>query len=501
MRKKETGTRQNSVIIDMTGCYKTNKMPKTRFDQTKLFLKPSLEFNSYMYSPLPDELMVKIFYHLVNSAEDPIDELMKLCQVCEGWRQIILHAPCLWNRLDLTKIPVTSDNISILNRIYSNEFVGKISIEEIEIKGVIYDQMETVLSFMESALTSPNLKKLNVTHFISSAEILKGLSRVLMRCIKDCSKLESITIGDSKELVDNQEWLSDFLSINDNRLRNLNLSQNYCDISPQLQTSIYQYCPNLIELDLTYIHKTVDKFDATELASKLGKLEVLRLGGVRFRPITSPPDKYGLTNLREITVPFDIVRCRDENRSDLVFATLAYGSTCIRVIDIRGWNISVETILNMPSNRVEEFKMDDICPNTRHKYHLIVKKWSKSLTKISLVEIESATNIGCCLRSLDISIIREIDLRASFIHGLCLRNLIRKAKHLESLDLRSCYIFGSFARGEVYKRNPIEPGDIKLGYLLHQLDDLNYWECILVLLSIMIFPAINWYMLINYRDY
>lgn len=466
-RKRSHKSEDQDFLDDEQESYQ-NSPVRSGSIQIELFLKPSAEFNYYL--PLPYELMHKIFYHLVSSSEHPINELFKLCQTCEGWRQMVLHDPSLWQRLDLTGIPLTPRNSSILNRIYSKEFVGKGIIKEFILTGFVSDVTKTVLSFVESVMTSPKLEKLKITDLRSSAS--DKLNGVLMSSIKDCSSLESITVSGSKQLFNSQKWFTDFLSIHGDRLRNIDLSMSLNVIPPQLQKTIYQDCPNLKILDLTTCDSIItNSFDAIQLASSLQKLEVLRLGNVSFKRVLSPPDKYALSNLREISIPTGL---RDADRDDALLATLAYGSISLRVIDIRGSTMSAHALVDIPSQQVEELHMDDICPITRQHYWLITKKWSKSLTRISLVKINCTMTIRSCLRALvndqGISMIREIDLSSSEVNEADLRDFLKAAKHLESIDLTSCRSLPRGCKG-VFKKNPIGRTNLKLKVLIDKLND------------------------------
>lgn len=175
---------------------------------------------------------------------------------------------------------------------------------------------------------------------------------------------------------------------------------------------------------------------------------------------------------------------QDPNRNDLLLVTLAYGSTRLKVIDIRGSMISVDAILKMPTNQIENLKMDEICPHIiTPEYPLILKKWSKSLTKISLVKIKSTSITSSCLKALvnkqGISIIREIDLSHSHVNLVNLMNFLRTAKHLESIKLRSSEMeHNNYLT--VYKNNQSELSEMKLEVLLAELDKIRLsieWDC------------------------
>lgn len=433
-----------------------------KFERLKVFFKPSAEFNRCL--PFPREIMVRIFQKMVSSSENPISELVKLCRVCEAWRQIVLHEPSLWNRLDLFEIPLSRRNASTLKRIYSDEFAGNDSIEEFTISGSMLNPDKrniTALSFMRQALSSPRLRKLEISYAIPIYS--NKFNKLFKACIKRSKSLEAITISYSKELLGNQKWLANFLSMNGAQIRYLDISASYDLMSSKLLENIYHYCPNLITLDLTCHHYKGYNVDATRLASALEKLEILRLDNVRFRRVIWSPDKYGLKNLREISIA---IMDHDPNRDDPLLATLTYGSTNLKVINVFGSNITVNAMLNMPSDRVEELHMN-IQPMILQEYSLIFKKWSKSLTRISLVMIRCTKTIRSCLRALinddGISIIREIDLSFSNIDKLDLRDFLRATRYLESIDLSLCTLYPnqSFICYGLYKINPGDEKDLE----------------------------------------
>lgn len=406
--------------------------------ELNIFFKPSSEFNQC--SPLPSEIMVRIFKKLVSSSEDPINELVKVCQVCEGWRQIVLHEPSLWNHLDNDQIPLTPQNLTYLTRIHSDEFVGDAAIEELRLFGTRHELNQSGISFLKLALKSPKLKKLVIGHLDMSITMAKTL-----KChINDCTTLESVAINKSSSSFRDNQWFLDFLTTNGARLQHLDLSFNYGIKGSTIEAAIFKHCPNLIELNLGSLRGSnlrtnlSESIDAQLLASSLQKLEILSLAYGYIKPVLLAPSNFGLAKLRKLSIPLESA---DPIRDDKLLKTLTYGSKSLRHLNIAGSMVSVDTILNMPTYRVESLKFDDIDRMRRKEYPLILMRWSKSLTKISLINIDCPDTIGCCLRVLvnddGVSIIRKINLSGSTVNLADLKSFFRATKSLRRVKLRS----------------------------------------------------------------
>lgn len=437
--------------------------------QIELFLKESPDYPHYL--PLPYEILIKIFNDLITCSNQPVLDLLNLSRVCEGWRQIIIHCPRMWRRLLLDGTHITKRNISVLKRIYSEEFVGMKNVEEFSLSGFISEVDQKTLSFLEDVMGSSGLKSLRLND-LSSKNPTDKLNSTLMRSLGRSNSITSLTVSSSKHFYINQKWIVDYIVEKGQHLNVLDLSMTFSDISSQLQRAIFSDCINLKVLDLTTYDSILShSFDATALAASLPNLEVLRAGNISFRPINIPPANYGLPKLREISIP---MKYQDYSRGDSLFATLAFGSESITVIDIRGSAISPYALLSMPSWKVEQLHIDDVCSDRQYSqdYWRIVERWSRSLRVLGLTKLNCPSAIKFCLRALykdeEIPQIKEIDLSSTMVEAEELKNFLESCRSLELIDLTSCRALPRGCKGLFY-RHPPDPTSLSIDYLMKKL--------------------------------
>lgn len=435
--------------------------------QPTLLMKPGTEYNSFL--PLPYDIMVMIFRESITISEYPMNQILKLSQVCEGWRRMMLENPPLWQRLDVTGMPITSRNVSVIKRVYE-EFVGYESIKHFVLSGFISSVTSNILSFIEYIIKAPSLKTLEIKELRSNCPS-KANGFIIELIGRVCKNLDTLIISNNKDFFNNVKWISEYLTQNGANLKTLDLSMSFNFIPPQLQKVICKECRYLKFLDLTTCDSILsNSFDAPLLASSLPELEFFRAGNVSFKQVTSPPTNYGLPKLKEISIPIGM---RDVDRDDAILATLAYGSNSLRVLDIRGSSVSAQALICMPSDVVEELYMDDICPFMRRDYKNIIMKWSKTLKSLSLTKINCASTIGSCLKALiddgNKCLVRQVNLSCSEVEGRDLLEFLRYAKELRSIDLTSCR---SLPRGckMVFKREPSSQTDLELKILESRLN-------------------------------
>lgn len=446
--------------------------------QLELINKKAPEFNCYL--PLPYELLIKIFRDVVKISTNPIKDLFNLSRVCESFRRMILSdLNDLWYRIDLSSIPMTDNNVMTLSRILFSDNIQSSPLKEFKVDGQSAKSgHDKAYDFMDMVLRSPKMEYLTIKNAKTTSKQATKLFRIVHKSLTNCEKLKSLTISDARPLFGNTKWISDYLNQGYGKhLECLDLSLSMTVISPVLQRSIcnLENCPNLKVLDLTTCDCILsNSFDIAQLSVNSPNLEIFRAGNVSFRRVSIPPVEYHFKKLRELSIP---IARRDADRDDCLFASIAYGSIDLKLLDIRGSMISAHAIINTPSFNLKELHMDDTCPISRPQYGLIMRKWRESLEILSLVKICCSQTIQDCLENLfvfaheskkdlkphgrtsklkstdKICHIRELDLSQSYIEPEVLQTFLLAAVELQSIDLTSCRSLPHGCRG-IYKRHP-----------------------------------------------
>lgn len=421
--------------------------------------------------PLPYEMMMKIFTNVIEFSEHPLKDLCNLAQVCETWRQMILRAPSLWSRIDLTKVPITDGNILRLREIFEKTPIIMTNIKEFSLRGPLRCKSSDVPALIEDLMTAPNLSSLAVREIEKTSHSRFSMPTIVHRSLSRCRNLRKLSIIQSKSLFNNQKWISDHLVEHGKHLEVLNLSMSLTSISNNLLKAIgSESCPNLKYLDISTCDSlNTHSFDAIQLSKNMPNLEVLRVGNVSFKRVYSPPEEFGLKKLRELSMPIGM---RDADRDDALFATLTFGSNRITTLDLRGSSITAKALLDMPSFTVTELHMDDLCPITRQDYHRIIAKWASTLIVLSLVKINCSETLKRCLKALlentTRPILKELDLTASDVTSKELRQFLLATKSLENVNLSSCRSLPRGCKG-LYSREPRDRTAQKLDELIKRL--------------------------------
>lgn len=418
---------------------KTNKSA-----QLELIFKQSRQFSDSL--PLPYEIMMKIFKYVIETSDHPLLDLFNMSRVAEEWRCIIVNSPILWSRIDLNLIPMTDRNINVISRIIDMNQTMISCVKEFAFQGPVQCKNSNKLTeFIHRLLTAPKLQKLSIKNF--KQEQRTTVIPVFHKAIQETKHLKSLTITDSRLLFNNQKWLSDYLTNYGSELEVLNLAMSLPTVSSQLLKAIYMnFCPSIRVLDLSTCESLdTQSIDAVQLSQNMPNLEVLRLGNVSLKKVTEVPERFGLTKLKELSMP---KRMRDFKRDDNMVMTLTYGSERITSLDLRGSDLTPCVLVDMPSYELKELHIDDIYPPHRKLYHRIIKKWSHSLEVLSLVKINCSLTMKECLKALiddnndrsknEAPKLRELDLSTSDVATEDLIAYLETAYSLESINLTAC---------------------------------------------------------------
>lgn len=433
-------------------------------------LKKAVHFTDSI--TLPYELLIKIFKYLIQYSDDPLEDLCCLAQVCECWRNIVLKCPALWTRIDLTSRHATNANLKVLSKILAQNSSILDNIHEISFQNIIEFKDDTV----ETLLKAPNLKSLSFKDMNKFKT--NRLTSVLSKSIKQ-SKLQSLSIYNSKVMLGNQKWLSDYLMENGQQLNNLNLAMSLTSISAQLLRSVGQdYCPKLEVLDFSTCDTiNTHSFDAIQLTQNLPNLRILRVANVSFKRVYSRPEGMGLCKLEELSMP---VAIRDPDRDDALFSTLAYSSDRITTLDLRGSSVAATCLMGLPSYNLKELHMDDICPIQRQFYHRVILKWRSSLEILSLVKINCSETIKKCLEVLSSkdcdALMREIDLSSSNVAVVDLKNFLKEPgvrKSLKTINLTACRSLPRGCNKDIYYMKPTDSIKLDLSKLVTTLEKIK----------------------------
>lgn len=451
------------------GSNRISKQTKSNDDiqrpQLELLFRGAPYYSDCM--PLPYDLLVKIFDHLVSVSDNPIRDLCSVAGVCETWRQIILQCLSLWSRIDLTTLPITDRNLHYVSQIFNQNFKH---IREVAIDGHI--QCTGASSqFFDELITAPNLTTLSLKQFKNSHKANKVITGAIIKS----SSIQNLSITNSRALItfSNSRWISDYLHAHGHRLHLLDLATSMTTIPSTIIRALSSgVCSNLKVLDLSTCAALNDhSLDAVLLAQSLPGLQILRVGSVSFKRVSQVPEKLSLTELRELSMPIAI---RDIDRDDALLATLTFGSDRITTLDLRGSSISASALIDLPSYGVKELHMDDIWPRQRNKYHDVIRKWSSTLEVLSLVKINCADTMSSCLKALYQSgkkltpKIRELDVSSSEVDASDLKKLLKTATHLESVNVSSCRSLPRGCKGK-YSKNPASAATQKLDTLKKKL--------------------------------
>lgn len=421
----------------MTGSGTATIDPEDR-PQIELMLKAAPDYSCS--TPLPYELLIKIFKYVTESSDHPIKDLYSISRVCEDWRQIVLSTPTLWSRIDLTRLPTTDRNVLTLGKIFKICPAIQGGIQEVCFSGEFNNKTVKAPNFYEMLITAPNLKRLHFSDIKPHSR--NSIPSFILKSIHKCRNLRSLSITNSRQMFNNQKWLTDLLIENGLHLEELNLAMSLTIISSQLFRAFSsEFCPKLRILDVSTCDAlSTHSFDAIQLAQNMPTLEVLRVANVSFKRVhEAPADNSYLTSLRELSMPIGM---RDADRDDALLGTLTYGSRCLTTLDLRGSSVSASALIDMPSPDLKELHIDDTCPLMRGSYHRFIVKWSHSLEVLSLVKVNCDKTVDKCLRALidqgRICKIRELDLSASQVKQEVLKKFIETVKTLETVNLSSC---------------------------------------------------------------
>lgn len=399
---------------------------------------PRVDLTSENIKPIPYELLLKIFKYTVESSYNTIVDLCNLLRVCKLWRDIVLRTPTLWTRIAISYLRITETNINLFKQILETCPAIFEHIHE-----VVYDFEEEYHSaFLGTLLSATFLQKLS---FDSVIFFRPGY---MIGLIMKCKRLRSLNIVASSSLLSSQNWLANYLLGSGFLLETLDLHSSLRTISNKLSNSICSHRHSRLKVLNLSANSNVREhsLDAVELAMNMPNLEILSATNVIFERVYRVPYVKGLINLKELSISIYTRRIRDADRNDELLATLAYGSDKITKLDILRSSFSPDGLLNMPSNNVRELHMDDMCPNSRKDYHLVIKKWSHSLEVLSLERIRCSDTIISCLNALSESRelrLRELNLTQSDVEPSVIRDFIDVANSLEYIDLTQS---GSFSQ-------------------------------------------------------
>jgi len=433
--------------------------------QIQLILKPATSYRNSM--PMPYELLVKIFAYVIETSDDPMRDLYHLARVCEEWRNIILGTPSLWTRIDLSQLPVTDRNLSVLSDILKKNPAITDHIKEFSLAGVVEYKTCKSSTFIETIIKAPNLSTLTFQ------EVKPGprTTALIHKTIGCCKKLKSLTVAQSRLLFTSQRWLTDYLTENGRQLEVLNIGMSLNTIPPTLIRVIAsEFCQNLRFLDIsTFDALNTHSFDALQFEQNMPSLEVLRVANVSFKRVFSPPTIHTMTQMRELSMPIAI---RDADRDDALLATLAFGSDTMTCLDLRGSSISALALMQMPSYHVRELHIDDLCPPMRAHYRKFIKKWAHSLEILSLVKINCSETIKCCLEALyedkQRPKVKDLDLSGSDVTREDLTKFLKVAKMLNRINLSACRSLPRGCKGQ-YSKKPTDQSSQPLKLLFKKL--------------------------------
>nr|XP_027202235.1 F-box/LRR-repeat protein 6-like [Dermatophagoides pteronyssinus] len=397
----------------------------------------------------PPELLTRLFKMTIesNSPESPILTLIRLSQVCEYWRQLIITSPALWSTIDLSSLSESRFPMDRFRRLHQENRLFQ-SVQHIDLSNWKADMAKKMLEFLTDCsqydLHSLSIRRCrNITApFLQSVIAHAGNLRLL--------NISGITASQQHN-CQNPFQTPSFRPLIERcgeSLRSLFMSENMMTSFPTCFYMVLESCPNLEVLDISNVHSLgsrcstipIDKFQQS-----CPNMRVLRAANIAFQPIGFGCTTDGWPRLEELSIPFNLDFMVSAGHSDLVLEQLTKSSENLKLLDIRGSpNITPRGLVKIPAWSLKHLSISN-CPKMQDEtLGMVFQKWNKSLVDVDLSWNKSETCIDECVRSIcDLSSddvkLCTIDLRGSAISLESLRRLILHCgERLKSIDLQSC---------------------------------------------------------------
>ncbi|KAI7685955.1 F-box/LRR-repeat protein 6 [Sarcoptes scabiei] len=392
---------------------------------------------------LPTELLVRIFSFLIESSENSLEILIR---VCECWRKIILKTPKLWSQLNLSLMANSRYLMEQLKNLHSAskifQFVNEINLTDW--KG------EMVLKFLhffkecsENEIHSLNLKNVTnaPTDFFKSLVNSTGSLRYL--------NISGITVKShhNRQNIFSNTAFKSLMERNGSTLHSLNMAENITNSFGICFASVMEYCPNLQVLDIsnvTSLGTPCSSISIEKFQQSCPNIRILRAANVCFQT-TCSSSAIGWTKLEELSIPFNVSFVMSAGHNDHIIERLTKSSENLTLLDIRGSaNITPRGLVKIPAWSLKHLYISN-CPKMQDDtLGMVFAKWKNSLVDIDLSWNKSESSIDECVQSFcdapkhEINL-KRIDFRGSAISLETLRRLIvHCGDRIVKIDLQSC---------------------------------------------------------------
>ncbi|KAH7643346.1 hypothetical protein HUG17_10037 [Dermatophagoides farinae] len=397
----------------------------------------------------PPELLTRLFKMTIesNAPESPIWTLIRLAQVCEHWRQLIITSPALWSTIDLSSLSESRFPMERFRRLHQENRLFQ-SVQHIDLSNWKADMAKKMLEFLADCsqydLHSLSIRRCRniASPFLQSVIAHAGNLRLL--------NISGITASQQHN-CQNPFQTPSFRPLIERcgeSLRSFYMSENMMTSFPTCFSMVLESCPNLEVLDISNVHSLgsrcstipIDKFQQS-----CPKMRILRAANIAFQPISLGCNTDGWPRLEELSIPFNVDYMVSAGHTDLVIEQLTKSSENLKLLDIRGSpSITPRGLVKIPAWSLKHLSISN-CPKMQDEtLGMVFQKWNRSLIDVDLSWNKSESCMDECVRSIcdvpseDVKL-RTIDLRGSAISLESLRRLILHCgEHLISIDLQSC---------------------------------------------------------------
>lgn len=404
---------------------------------------------------IPPEILVKIFSFVLEVEQLHAQTLIKLSQVCDNWRNLIISTPVLWRRLDLTgfsdvKFPLQSfQRLNDTNQLFT-------CVNELNLSGWSGANAEKIIEIVANS-SNFDLEMLCVRNCRNIS--CKFLDTVIRRCpnIKDLD-ISAITTSSHQNCQNpfTTPVFRPLLEACGGKLESLKLSENMLPSFPTTMSIIMEFCHNLEVLDVSNVASLGARstsISIDKLQRSCPNLRILRAANVNFTPTVCSaacPPVPGFPKLEELSIPFHenfiVPSLMQDGNTDWTLELLTKDAAKLTLLDIRGSRyISPRGLLKVPTWTLKHLSISN-CTKLEEQHETlgnVFTKWSKTLVDVDLSWNKSDKCVEACITALsevgrEESKLKTIQLRGSAVSHEMLRELLRCCPQISSIDLQSC---------------------------------------------------------------
>nr|XP_027196130.1 F-box/LRR-repeat protein 6-like [Dermatophagoides pteronyssinus] len=441
----------NAFIINQITDPNTSSSYEINDDFYHLFQPNKHEFQQIF----PSELLILLFQRIIESnlpEFSSISTLIRLSQVCEHWRQLIITNSLLWTTIDLSGFSADYRNfpleqfqyLHLENRLFR-------SVKHINLSNWNANQAIKILEFFANC-SEYNIHSLNISccpnitvSFFQSIIVYIGNLHSL-----NISNITSLQQYNSQ----NPFQTSSFRPLIEQcgqSLRSLFMSENNMLSFHTCFNMVLESCPNLEVLDISNVHSFSTKCSTISIEKfqhYCPNLRILRAANIKFQSTISSfytDNNVGWPLLEELNIPFHLDYMFSVGHSDQIIERLTKLSKNLKLLNINGSkNLTMNSILQIPTISLQKLSISNCLKMHDTTIGKVFQKWNKSLIDIDISLNKSVASIDECINSICHQSTDNIKLLNIDLHGsaITFESLLRLIVHcgnsLKSINLQSC---------------------------------------------------------------